>query len=69
MFVTVNSDELTMVLDKLDSVKVELLRLSATLLPEEEATEAEKKEIGKVKREISKGSKTDLQKFIKELGC
>jgi hypothetical protein len=66
---TVNSNELKMVLDKLDTVKLELLRLRAMLLPEEEATEQEKKEIRKAKREISKGSKIDLQEFIKELSC
>ena len=69
MTLTVNSNELKMVLDKLDTVKLELLRLRAMLLPEAEATEQEKKEIKKAKREISKGSKINLQEFIKELGC
>jgi len=69
MTLTVNSNELKMVLDKLDTVKLELLRLRAMLLPEVEATEQEKKEIKKAKREISKGSKINLQEFIKELGC
>jgi hypothetical protein len=67
--VTVNSDELKLVLDKLDTVKIELLRLRAMLLPEEEATEKEKEEIKKAKREISKGSKIDLEEFVKEMGC
>jgi hypothetical protein len=69
MTVTVNNDDLKMVLSKLDTVKLELLRLRAMLLPEEEATEQEKKEIKKAKREIAKGSKIGLQEFIKELGC
>ena len=69
MTVTVNNDDLKMVLNKLDTVKLELLRLRAMLLPEEEATEQEKKEIKKAKREIAKGSKIGLQEFIKELGC
>ena len=69
MTVTVNNDDLKIVLDKLDTVKLELLRLRAMLLPEEEATEQEKKEIKKAKREIEKGSKVELQEFINDLGC
>lgn len=68
MTLTVNNDDLKMVLDRLDTVKLELLRLRAMLLPEEEATEQEKKEIKKAKREIAKGLKMSLQDFIKELG-
>jgi hypothetical protein len=67
--ITVDNNNLKIVLDKLDTVKLELLRLRAVLLPEEEATEQEKKEIKKAKREIAKGSKVELQEFIKELGC
>ena len=69
MTITVNNEELKVVLEKLDTVKLELLRLRAMLLPEEEATELEKKEIRRARREISKGSKVDLQGFVKELGC
>jgi hypothetical protein len=42
---TVNKDEIQLVLDRLDKVKLELLRLRALLLPEEEATDEEKKEL------------------------
>ncbi len=69
MSVSVSSDELKIVLDKLDNVKIELLRLRAVLLPEEEATDQEKEEIKKAKLEISQGSKISLQKFVEELGC
>ena len=65
--VTVNKNELKQVLDKLDDVKLELLRLRAMLLPEEEATEEEKKEIEAARKEIAKGSKVDLDEFVKEL--
>ena len=68
MTVTVNKNELKMVLEKLDTVKLELLRLRAILLPEEEATEEEKKEIEEAKKEIAKGSKTNLEDLIKEIG-
>ena len=56
-----------MVLDKLDDVKLELLRLRALLLPEDEATEDEKKEIEAATKEIAKGSKISLDELAKEL--
>jgi len=65
--VTVNKDELQLVLDKLDTVKLELLRLRALLLPEEEATNEEKKELEKARKEIAEGSKIKLEDLIKEL--
>ena len=43
MTVTVNKDEVKLVLEKLDSVQLEFLRLRAMLLPEEEVSEEEKK--------------------------
>ena len=67
MTVTVNKDELQLVLDKLDTVKLELLRLRALLLPEEEATNEEKKELEKARKEIAEGSKIKLEDLIKEL--
>jgi hypothetical protein len=65
--VTVNKNELKLVLDKLDTVKLELLRLRAMLLPEEEASEDEKKELEDARKEITKGSKINLEDLIKEL--
>ena len=69
MTITVKNDDLKMVLNKLDTVKLELLRLRVMLLPEETATEQEKKEIKKAKREISNGLKVELQEFIRDIGC
>jgi hypothetical protein len=51
--VTVNKNELKLVLDKLDTVKLELLRLRAMLLPEEEASAEEKREIEAARKEIA----------------
>jgi len=65
--VTVNKNELKLVLDKLDNVKLELLRLRAMLLPEEEASEEEKKEIEAARKEIAKDAKTTLNELVKEL--
>jgi hypothetical protein len=67
--VTVSKNELKIVLDKLDTVKLELLRLRAMLLPEEEASEEEKKEIENARKEIAKGSKISLEDLVKELNC
>ena len=69
MTVSVSKNELKRVLEKLDTVKLELLRLRAMLLPEEEATEEEKKELEEAKKEITKGSKISLEDLIKEIGC
>ncbi len=69
MTVAVDEQELKLVLEKLDKVKLELLRLRAMLLPEEQAPDEEKEEITEVEQEIKKGSTVTLEEFIKELGC
>jgi len=65
--VSVNKDEIQLVLDRLDTVKLELLKLRALLLPEEEATEEEKRELEEARKEIADGSKVELEDLIKEL--
>jgi len=62
--VTVSKNELKQVLNKLDSVRLEL-RLRAMLLPEEEINE--KEELKKARKQITKGSGINLDKLIKEL--
>jgi uncharacterized coiled-coil DUF342 family protein len=57
------------VLDKLDTVKLELLRLRAMPLPEEAASEEEKKEIKNARKKLAKGSKISLEDLVKELNC
>jgi hypothetical protein len=47
-------------LKRLNDAKIELLRLKAALLPEEEPTEEEKKAIEAGKKEIAQGKKTKL---------
>jgi parvulin-like peptidyl-prolyl isomerase len=66
--VTVTKNELKQVLNRLDTVKLELLRLRAMLLPEEELNEEEKKQLKKARKEIAKGSGVNLEDLIKELG-
>ena len=53
MEVSVYGEQLKMILDKLDAVKLEILRLRAQFLPEEEPTEEEKKEIEEARKEIA----------------
>jgi len=65
--VAVNKNELKLVLDKLDTVKLELLRLRALLLPVEEASEEEKREIEAARMELAKGAKVSLDDLVKEL--
>ena len=68
MSVTVSKNELKLILNKLDTVRLELLRLRAMLLPEEGASEEEKKELKKARKEIAQGSGINLDDLIKELG-
>jgi hypothetical protein len=65
--VIVNNAEVKMVLEKLDSVQLELLRLRAMLLPEEEISEEEKKKLEAARNEIAKGQKISLDDLVKEL--
>jgi len=66
--VTVTESQLKLVLHKLDAVRLELLRLRAILLPEEELSEKEKKELEEAGKEIAEGSSINLEELIKELG-
>jgi hypothetical protein len=66
--VTVTESQLRLVLNKLDTVKLELLRLRSMLLPEEELSEEEKKELEEARKEIAEGSCVNLKNLIKELG-
>jgi hypothetical protein len=66
--VTVTESQLRLVLDRLDAVRLELLRLRAMLLPEEELGQKEKEELEKARKEIAKGSGVNLDDLIKEIG-
>jgi len=68
MSVTVSKTQLKQVLDKLDSVRLELLRLRATLLPQEELSKEDAKKLEEARKEIAKGVSINLEDLIKELG-
>lgn len=64
----VSESQLKLVLNKLDVVRLELLRSRAVLLPEEELSEREKRQLEEARRETAEGSGVNLEDLIKELG-
>ncbi len=68
MDVTVTESQLNLVLNRLDLVRLEILRLRAMLLPEEELTGEETKELEAARKEIAEGSGVTLEGLMKELG-
>lgn len=66
--ITVSGEKLKIVLDRLDAVRLEILRLRAMLLPEEEPTEEEKREIEEARKEMAEGHYVTLKDVAKELG-
>jgi hypothetical protein len=58
--------EIRTVLDKLDSVKLELIRLRAMLLPEEELTAKEREELKQALKEIKKGNTVSLEELLEK---
>jgi hypothetical protein len=55
------------VLDKLDSVKLELMRLRAMLLPEEKLTSKERKELKQALNEVKQGKTVALEELLDKL--
>jgi hypothetical protein len=54
MSVTVPEKEIGLIIDKLDQVRLEILRLRAVLIPEEEPTQEEKKALEERERRSPK---------------
>ena len=65
---TVTKTELRKMITKLDDVKIELLRLRATLLPEERPTARERKLIRQARVQIERGRHVTIGGLQKELG-
>ena len=68
MDVTVTESQLNLVLNRLDLIRLEILRLRAMLLPEEELTGEEAKELEEARKKIAEGSGVTLEDLMKELG-
>ena len=64
----VTKAELRKVITKLDDVKIELLRLRADLLPEEQPTSSERRQIDLGRREVERGKFVTLAQLRKEVG-
>jgi hypothetical protein len=65
---TENEQQITQVIHRLDLIKVELVRLRATLLPEEELTPEEKRELEKSRKDVEEGRCISLEDLLDELG-
>ena len=65
---TVGKDRLKLVLNRLDEVRLEPLRLRAILLPEEELDEREKRELEDAWEGINQSFGVNLEELIKEKG-
>lgn len=68
MGITVNKNQLKLVLDKLDEFRLELLRLRAMLLPEEKLSKEEARKLEEARKEIIQGLRINIEELIKELG-
>lgn len=61
-----NEEQLNVVLDKVDLIRIELCKLRAVLLPEKELSEKEKRELADAEREIAEGLSVSLEELIEE---
>lgn len=68
MDITLAEEHVHTVLNKLDAIRLELLRLGAVLVPKGGMTEVEKREIRAARREYARGKSVTLGDLLKELG-
>ena len=64
MTVTMPEKDVSLIVDKLDQVRLEILRLRAALIPEEEPTSDERKAMEEARREIRGGATTALTELM-----
>jgi hypothetical protein len=63
-----SSEQVNLVIEKLDEIERELTRIRAMLLPVETPTKVEAAEIEKGRKEVSKGRRVPLKDVLDELG-
>jgi hypothetical protein len=63
-----SSEQVNLVIEKLDEIERELTRIRAMLLPVETPTKEEAAEIEKGRKEVSKGRRVPLKDVLDELG-
>lgn len=66
LIIGVTKQEMKTVMKKLDSIKLELLRLRAMLLPEEELKPNERKELKLALKEIKQGKFVRLEELLEK---
>ncbi len=68
MVVTLGEDQVKHVLEKLEGLRLELLKLRSMLLSEENSTPEELEEISRARDEIRKGESVALRDLLEEFG-
>lgn len=67
MSIGVPEKDLGRIIDKLDEVRLEILRLRATLLPGEEPTLEEKRALEEARKEIAAGESLTLEELLRDI--
>lgn len=65
---TMGEDQVKHVVEKLEDLRLELLKLRSMLLSEENPTPEESAEISKAREEIRKGESLSLKALLEEFG-
>jgi len=68
LVVTLGEDEVKHEVEKLEGLRLELLKLRSMLLSEENSTPEELEEISRAREEIRKGESVDLKALLEEFG-
>ncbi len=68
LVVTLGEDQVKNLVEKLEGLRLELLKLRSMLVSEESPTPEEVEEIGKAREEIRKGESASLKALLEELG-
>jgi hypothetical protein len=68
LVVTLGEDQVKHVVEKLEGLRLELLKLRSMLVSEENSTPEELDEIGKARDEIRKGETVSLKALLEEFG-
>ncbi len=68
MVVTLGEDQVKDVVEKLEGLRLELLKLRSMLVSEENSTPEELDEAGKARDEIRKGESVSLKALLEEFG-
>ena len=69
MSITMPEKDISLIINKLDQVRLEILRLRAALIPEEELTQEEKKALEEARKEVAEGASLTLEVLLRELGA